>query len=232
MTNVIRCVSANLMNGGADPQAFAQLVMALEADVVAVQEIGPEQAEALRRVLSYGRLEAARDHSGMGIALRRPGSINRLPLHHRDAWIAALQPVHWPAAQVSIEVVNVHMAAPHRPSFWSSGARRRRQLRGLQTYLDASPHSPRLLVGDLNSTPLWPVYRRLTSRLADAASLVARRHGTRCAATWGPRPAGRRLARIDHALISGVDVEDFRVVRIEGSDHSAIVVDIRADEGR
>jgi len=40
----LRIVSANLWNGRAHPEAFAELVAGLEADIVAVQEMSPEQA--------------------------------------------------------------------------------------------------------------------------------------------------------------------------------------------
>jgi endonuclease/exonuclease/phosphatase family metal-dependent hydrolase len=78
-----RLLTANLANGAADPSAFADLVEAAEPDVVAVQELAPEQAEALARVLPFGKLEPARDHHGMGIALRAPGSVRRLSLPYR-----------------------------------------------------------------------------------------------------------------------------------------------------
>ena len=42
-----RLLTANLANGAADPGAFADLVEAAEPDVVLVQELAPEQAEAL-----------------------------------------------------------------------------------------------------------------------------------------------------------------------------------------
>lgn len=228
MASRLRLMSANLLNGGAAAQVFAELVTALGADVVAVQEVTPEQAAALTRALPYGSVEPACDHTGMGIALRRPGTMRRMPLGRSHAAIADLDPVHWPGALSAIEVINVHIAAPHLLPFFETMRRRRDELRRLEEYLDGRPQHARVLLGDLNSTPLWPLYRRLTSRLTDAAADAARRRGVRSLPTWGPWPGGPRLARIDHALVNGVTVEGFQVVRIDGSDHSAIVLDVSA----
>jgi endonuclease/exonuclease/phosphatase family metal-dependent hydrolase len=83
-----------------------------------------------------------------------------------------------------------------------------------------------MLVGDLNATPGWPVYHRLVARLHDAALQVAARSGTRPEPTWGLRSDSTRWLRIDHALVSGVEVDALRVVDVPGSDHSALVIDI------
>jgi endonuclease/exonuclease/phosphatase (EEP) superfamily protein YafD len=83
-----------------------------------------------------------------------------------------------------------------------------------------------VLVGDQNTTPRWPAYRRLASTLTDAALETARREGRRPGRTWGLR-YGPRLLRIDHALVAGVTVDDVQVLPIAGSDHHALVVDVR-----
>ncbi len=219
-------MSANLANSGADPEAFAQLVRVIEPDVVAVQELAPEQAEALRGVLPFGRLEPARDHTGMGIALRWPGTARRLLLPYRPAWVAELPPVAATSGAEAIEIVNVHIAAPHAPAFWRALGRRRGQLQSLEAYLDTTPRRRRAVVGDLNATPLWPLYRRLAARFTDAAVEAAGRNGGHLRATWGPWPGSPRLLRIDHVLVSGLAVRSLQVAPIEGSDHSALVVDL------
>ena len=223
MGDRIRVLTANLWNGGADPAGLAELVEAWAVDVACAQELGPDQAEALARVLPHGLLEPARDHSGMGIALRRPGALRRVELPGRDARVAELDPSHWPGLGESLEVISVHILGPHLLRRWRQ---RRGQLHALECYLDRAPPRPRLLVGDLNATPLWPLYRRLARRLRDAPADVARRRGARPQRTWGPTPRSPRLLRIDHALAEGVHVEDARVVPLPGSDHSALVVDL------
>ncbi len=218
-----RIVSANLWNGSASPAAFADLVVSLNPDIVAVQELTPEQAEALAAVMPYGRLEPARDFTGMGIALREPAELGRIRLPGRDAHIAVLDSLD---SGEAVEVINVHILAPHAPPIWRAARSRRGQLLGLEAYLDATPTRRRVVVGDLNATPAFPVYRRLAARLTDAATQVANRNGGRAQRTWGPGFRAPRLLRIDHAFVNRLAVESFRLVRVPGADHRALVVDL------
>jgi endonuclease/exonuclease/phosphatase (EEP) superfamily protein YafD len=225
---VLRILTANLRNGGADPAAFAELVRATGAEVVAMQELAPEQAEALGRVLGHGRLDPRRDHRGMGIALARPGRVSRIRLRYRDAHAAHLDPANWPGLAAPLEVLNVHMAAATLRRPLAQAARRRAQVRGLLAHLDRSPDRPRVLVGDLNATPLWPAYRRLASRLDDLAALHARRRGARPARTW-PRGLGRlRLLRIDHCLARGCEAARVEALDVRGSDHCGLLIELAA----
>ena len=222
-----RVVSANLWNGGADPAAFADFVASVAPDIVAVQELSPEQAEALASVMPHGRLEPRRDYCGMGIALRQPGVVRRLPMPHRDACVAILDSLD---SGEPVEIVNIHIVAPHFSVPWTTARVRRGQLRRLETHMDATPERRRVVVGDFNATPLWPVYRRLAARLTDAAAEVARRHGRRAPRTWGPTPGAPRLLRIDHAFVSRrLAIEAVHTVPVPGADHNALVVDLRIE---
>jgi len=221
---MLRLISANLRLGRADAGAFAELVAREGASVVAVQELGPRQAEALAALLPHGKLEPTADGMGMGVALRRPGTVERLALPHRDARVARLTPEEWPELGARVEIVNLHLAAPHTRVPWS-WRDRRGQVNALLAYLAALP-VPRALVGDFNATPRWPAYRRLAAGLDDAAVIAAAKRGRAPARTWGPRLLATRLLRIDHVLVDAIDVADFRVVPIAGSDHSALVVDL------
>ena len=222
---MLRVLSANLWHGRADAVALAALVRALDVAVVAVQELGPRQAEVLARLLPHGKLEPTPDGKGLGIALRHPGEVERLALPQRDAHVARLGAESWPGLGRNVEIVNAHLANPvfNVPAAWSW---RRGQVAGLAAYLSSAEPCPRALVGDLNSTPRWPAYRRLAAELDDAAVLAAARSGRAPAPTWGPHPRAPRLLRIDHVLISAFDVLDFQVVRVAGSDHSAVLVDL------
>jgi endonuclease/exonuclease/phosphatase (EEP) superfamily protein YafD len=171
-------------------------------------------------VFRFGRLEAR--PYGLGIALRQPGHVQRFTLAGRDAYVGEATAR---ASGEPVTVVNVHIIAPHMASPWKVATLRRRQVRDLETYLRSAPR-PLLLVGDLNATPLWPVYRRLATVLTDAAVEAARRERRRPSRTWG-LPFGPRLFRIDHALVDGMIVEKVQLVPVPGSNHHALVVDVR-----
>lgn len=222
-----RVLTANLWRGrGAHPTAFARLVEDLEVDVVAVQELGRPQAAALAAVLPFGRLDPGRENGEMGIARRSPGPVSRIPLAYRSAYATELSLTGTDGGSAAVEIISVHIVGPHLQPTWWALATRRSQLRGLEAHLAATPDRPRVIVGDFNSTPLWPLYRRLVRRFRDAACEAAAGNGGRPARTWGPWPGSPRLLRIDHALVSGLAVHAARVVPVPGSDHSALVVDL------
>jgi endonuclease/exonuclease/phosphatase (EEP) superfamily protein YafD len=225
----LRIVSANLWNGRADAESFAGLVGELGADVVLVQELGFRQAEALARVLPHGQLDPADDYTGLGIALRRPAEVWRLPLPCRDARVTEVEIRAASGTAESVEIINVHIQAPHLAFSPITYRQRWGQLRGIVRYLDATPRPRRAVLGDLNATPVWPVYRRLAARLNDAAVEWARRHGREPERTWGPWPSAPRLLRIDHAFVRGLVPRGFRTLRFAGADHSALVVDVAAE---
>jgi endonuclease/exonuclease/phosphatase family metal-dependent hydrolase len=100
-----------------------------------------------------------------------------------------------------------------------------RQARDLDRFLAANPSDSRVIVGDYNATPHWPLYQRYARRFSDGAIQVAQREGRAVERTWGRRPGSPRLLRIDHAMVRGLDVESFKVVEIPGSDHSGLVFD-------
>ena len=116
---------------------------------MATQEMAPEQADALARVLPHGLLEPARDYTGMGIALRAPARVRRLGLPCRDARVAD---VHWagpwraPRARAAESARAGAALAPR----WGHWHHRRGQLRGIVRHLEAAPQRRRVLVGDLN----------------------------------------------------------------------------------
>lgn len=217
----MRLISANLGNGAVAPQSFAERVGAIAPHVVAVQEVSPEQAAALGRVLPQSQAEICVEAADVAVFVRGGAQGCSLPLGYGTARVADVV-----VEGGSVEVINVHVRAPNMLPLWRSAAYRRRQLRALEAYLDGSPPRPRVLVGDLNSTPLWPFYRRLARRLDDAALVAARRAGVRPSPTWGPWPRGPRLFRIDHVFVEALAVEDLRVIRVEGGDHSAVVADL------
>jgi endonuclease/exonuclease/phosphatase family metal-dependent hydrolase len=211
----IRLLTANLWNGRADAGALADVIAEHAPDIVLSQELAPEHARVIERLLPHGIMLPARDCRGMGIALRNPARVARLPLAHRDALCARLEPESWAGLGTAIEVINVHMSAP---TGLARFAKRRSQVHALREHLTRAP-MPRVLAGDLNSPPLMPAYRALRRHLRDAALT----HAPWPSATWSPRPHWPRLLRIDHVLSHELQVTSLEVIRIAGGDHSALL---------
>ncbi|MEM9175066.1 MAG: endonuclease/exonuclease/phosphatase family protein [Myxococcota bacterium] len=226
MTKSIRVFSGNLWWGRAESRALVDLIRRHEIDVFCAQELGWENAEAIADELPHGRLEPTDHFAGMGIALRHPADYAQIPLYFRPARHVVLEPGAWSGLDRPISLINVHFQAPHAMRPFPSSRVRAKQAAGIEAFVEANPSDARLVVGDYNATPLWPLYRRLARRFSDAAIQSAQREGRPIARTWGPSDRAPRLLRIDHALVRGLRVDDFRVVEIPGSDHSGLLFDI------
>ncbi len=137
---------------------------------------------------------------------------------------ARLDPEEWPNLTRELEVINVHMANPIGLPLPRSAAIRRKQLGALLEYT-ATPTS-RLVVGDFNASPIWPLYRRMAARMDDAVARAARERGERPARTWGPTAQSPRLLRIDHVFTEGLRPTYAAALSLPGSDHRAVVVDV------
>jgi endonuclease/exonuclease/phosphatase family metal-dependent hydrolase len=228
----LRIITANLQNGGADDAGLQRLLAERQVDVACLQELSRSQASAVLEVLPFGKLEPGADpgdHDGMGIALRRPAEVRRLPLGRRDARVAELRPSDWPQLHTPLELLNVHIRAPHLWPWWRTLGERRQQLAGLLQYLEATPRERRLWLGDFNASPIWPLYRRLAERLADIAAGHAEVSGQAAGRTWGPTADAPRLLRIDHAFGRGLAAASVEVLPIPGSDHDALLIEIDGD---
>jgi endonuclease/exonuclease/phosphatase (EEP) superfamily protein YafD len=221
----LRLLTANLWATRCETGALTRLVESVQPDVLAVQELGFAQAEAIRPLLPYGRLDPRADCDGLGLALRHPAPVTAIPLRHREGFLARLAPGAWPGLDQPVEIANVHILAPHAQPPWRTFAIRRSQMATLTRWLDAEPHPARVVCGDLNSTPLWPAYRRLAERLTDMSLAHARATGVRPRRTWGPWHGAPRCLRIDHVFASGGRTLDCRTLSVAGSDHSAVLVD-------
>ncbi len=226
--HVIRILTANLCDGRADPSALVALIQHLQVDVVCVQELRPKLAKMLSQAFPHGRLGTHPYHRDLGIACRYNTEVGQFPLPRRAGWVARLSPAHWPQLCVPIEIVNVHMMAPHMRPYARSLSLRRGQLSGLLNFLARNSGIPRAILGDFNASPLWPLYRRLASRFTDAAATVARGHKRRPRPTWPYLPALglKGLIRIDHCFLSHLSALDAQVVPIPGSDHLGLCVDV------
>jgi len=205
-------VTANLYNGRARPESIMALLERLRPDLLAVQELSPNQAAGIEALLPHGLLDPRDDHLGLGIASSTPIEVERLSMTYRDVWVGR---------HPRVEVINVHITSPLRRPIGESLRFRRRQLAELNDHLETRPAGPRLLVGDLNSTPWWPFYRSLRRLMEDGVAAVGP-----AARTWGPFPWAPAFLRIDHVFAQHVEVIRAATHRLAGGDHRAVEVEV------
>lgn len=215
----LRVLSANLLVDRADPEAFRALIAHHRPDVVAVQELGHRNAPAIREVLPHGHLDPRRDAFGLGIATNRPVDVVKLPLVGRDGWVARLDAGDWDLAR-TVRIVDIHLRNPVKFPWWRTQRTRRMQVDQVAEAVGGFD-DPYVIVGDMNTTWMWPEYRALSRLGVDAA-----RTTDTAEATWNHFLIGPRLIRIDHAFASGVEPVTTRTLRVLGSDHRALVVDL------
>jgi endonuclease/exonuclease/phosphatase (EEP) superfamily protein YafD len=213
----LRLLLSNVYARNSSHSALVDLALQDKPDLVFVQEVTRQWADAL------DRLRVEYPH---GVILEGGvASLSRLPL--LKAADAGTGDYNGPGAEIQLnagdrilQIINVHTPAPID--------KRSLQLRNehLDVIADRMNNlpNPKILIGDLNVTMWSPYYRRLIER----TGLINAREGFGVLPTW---PTYYRssflMIPIDHCLVS----EDIRVINIRtgahiGSDHLPLIVDI------
>lgn len=225
MSGTLKLLTCNLWNGRARPEALAEVIARLDPDVIVCQELSARQADVVGRALPHGQLDPRDDTCGMGVAARWPVDVQRVALPRRPARVARLEPRHWPHLAHAVEIVNVHFSAPTE---LGRLAERRAQVAELERHF-AQQRVRRVVAGDYNSFPGMDAYDRMRAMLRDVVEEHARDRGASPALTWGPTTSAPRLARIDHLMTVGLSAHAVQAVRVQGSDHSALFVELTLD---
>ncbi|MDJ0954616.1 MAG: endonuclease/exonuclease/phosphatase family protein [Acidimicrobiia bacterium] len=214
----LRILTANLYSGRADPAAFASALAATEPDIVAIQELAPNAAAVLADWGESRLLDPNEETTGMALAVRARAHLTRLEFPYRDPVLARFDGGQWGFGE--IEVVNTHLVNPIARPFRVSKRLRRAELAALEGVMK-NPVATRLVVGDLNSSPAWPLYRRLTDIAIDGAVAAGKPKRT-----WGYFPNSPPMLRIDHVFVQGARCISTDILKIAGADHRALVVDV------
>jgi endonuclease/exonuclease/phosphatase family metal-dependent hydrolase len=223
-TRRLRVATVSMRLGQADPRAVVALVAAHRVDVLALQEVTPESAMALRAAgigdpLPHGHVIGARDGSPSAAG----GALwSRWPLLERFAVPGRFEQ---PAARIAVpgapdvEVTAVHTMPP------STSPRSVRQWTADLADLPApDPGVLRVLAGDFNATLDHAALRRVVATGYLNAALVV---GQGLRATWSPLRSPQPRLTLDHVLVDPrVAVASMTLVPIPRSDHRALVAEL------
>jgi endonuclease/exonuclease/phosphatase family metal-dependent hydrolase len=223
-TRRLRLATVSLRLGLADPRAVVDLVADHRVDVLALQEVTPESAIALRTaglsdLLPHSHVIAARDGSppaAGGALWSRLPMLERVAVAGRFEQPTALLGV--PGAP-DVEVTAVHTNPPSTsPESVSRWAADLSQLPAPGTGV------LRVLAGDFNATLDHGALRRvLALGYRDAAWAV----GQALRATWTPLGWPQPRLSLDHVLVDPqVGVACVDLVRVAGGDHRAVVAEL------
>lgn len=224
---VVTVMQANILfDGGADPDVVVARIRDLDVDLLTVNELTPDAADALTQaglddVMPYRYLVPGQLASGTGIWSRFPlsGSVEHDGFVFRQLSAIADVP--------GVGSVAVHAFHPVPPVFgtqvWAD------ELSRLEGILDRSPADiPAVVGGDFNATYSHAQFRALLSgRFQDAAD----QSGAGRVRTY---PADRQsppLVAIDHILVADGTAVAFESVELPGADHLAVVARIRVTPG-
>ena len=216
-------LTINLFNDRVNATALDQVLEETRPDVVAAQELGPVAAGVLERHLSHGYLRPQSDYDGMGLATNFAVDAEEIDTPAPRAIAASIAGDKGVGrAFAGLKLMSVRLPPPLTRAW----VRTRSRYTEILVEQSASHHGPLCMLGDLNATPWWPVYRILTQGLQDGA-----RHGRRMVfpggATW---PAVFPILRIDHILTRGLTASRVVPIRVAGTDHKGLLADVTAPE--
>ena len=210
----LRVVTANALKLNRVPSAWAAAALALEPEVLCVQELTPAIEGALGEagVPSGGCAEAREDSAGSGVWTSLPVVEDGSELSEAGYVLAAVQ------LSIGVTVASIHTVAP---STTARGRRWRASFEAIEAFVARTP-GPLVVAGDWNATLAHgPLRRFLTGgRLRDAHVDA----GRRLARTF---PARFPLALLDRVLVSEeIAVGAVTEHRLPGSDHLAVAADL------
>ncbi len=235
--NSLRIMTLNVGPAGTPDPGLADAIRALDADVVALQELDGAEARFLEDELSadypYRILLPVEQ-----VGFTGKGLLSRYPiLAHQVLTISDPTRPHLQAdievAGTRIRVLNVHPhPPPHLPSYRGDGTFREHPVTNADLAVlarMATEAAPAILLGDLNSTPHSTAVRAIRQAGLQDAFLAA---GWGLGATWPAEVRGRSwptpVIRIDYVWhTSNFDVARAWAAPAVGTDHRPVVVDLR-----
>jgi endonuclease/exonuclease/phosphatase (EEP) superfamily protein YafD len=220
----VRLLLANVHTSNRDHAAVARLIEELSPDIVALIEPDDTWFAALRPALAaYPARQEVADAGNFGIALYARGEM-KITVEHLGSSLPTLVAQVTLAAPSQAAPLSIVLTHPIPPVSREAAASQARQLDAIAARLAALPE-PRILAGDLNTTP----WSRPFARLLRASGLRDSRAGFGVQASFPSNNGVLALLRIpiDHVLLSpSIGVLERRLERDIGSDHLPVLVEL------
>lgn len=235
-----KVMTYNLQGNAGDVNDSIEAIRTEDADVLLLQEITPQVANALREHLSesypWQNLDPRPYASGMAILSKLP--METLQFEWVDRWNGWPQVVQVELGGQKVTLINVHLHAsrPTLPSLVEKAAanRERNAASLMDVIAQVSQDGPVILAGDFNVTHLSTVYKTITTQLDDAWMLAGFGFGHTFPADADPPgllawkrgvPLPQKIVRIDYIFHTGdlLPQDAYRGVNLGGSDHRAVV---------
>ncbi len=220
----VTIMSHNIYWRSYDPATIAAQILAVGADVVALQESDDTFMAALLPLVEgqYPYLARSEAQETLGMAtLSRWPMTDVVDTWRDDQQINPFLITTVETPEGSVRVANVHLTVP------ASHPQQERQEREFQAMLGPTFGDVDVFIGDFNASAAHVRYRRLVQGgFVDAH----REAGCGWGVTWSRR--GVSLMSLDHMLTaSTVRPESFQVLDYAGSDHRAILGSVSLRSG-
>lgn len=218
----LRVVHQNVNYANGDLAATARVLRAADADILVVAEVPDDPVlmngtvdPAFAREVNPGYPYRFPDNPGVAVWSRYP--VEGLPRPVPGVVRSRHAIIRTPQGPVSLYAVHLSSFRPDQPSVIAG---RNAEVEALARAIQGDP-SPRIIVaGDLNTATTDRELSRLTALLSSVSDSA----GTGLQFTW---PATLPIVRLDHVLTRGFTALDSRVLPMSGSDHRAILADLR-----
>jgi len=216
-TPIVRVMLLNVNNRGGDPERVGDMVVAVDPDILVLQEISARwlsALEGLKHTYPYTLTRPREDNFGIGLFSKLPiaeGEIVYIGSIEVPSILATLR-----AEDTDLRIIATH---PMPPIGGKLSRSRNEQLDLLPAYTQSN--LPILLLGDLNVTPWNYHFRRLLARSGLRDSV----QGYGVQPTWPNFSSFLRIP-LDHCLHSeDIVIVDRKIGEDVASDHFPLIVD-------
>nr|WP_090340755.1 endonuclease/exonuclease/phosphatase family protein [Mycolicibacterium malmesburyense]CRL70254.1 metal-dependent hydrolase [Mycolicibacterium malmesburyense] len=224
-STALRVLTANLGMGGADARAVVHLASAA-ADVLVVQELTPQVAEAmsaagLDTVFGHKVIDPRPMAAGIGVWSRHPivgaGKVEgyQMPM--------LLTQIRVPGVRFDVSVLAIHLAAPLVQPLSRLQGDIGRLPETLRELARTAGSGAVVVAGDFNATyDMRPFRLLLDAGYRDAAEQA----GAGLTRSYPGKPWRPSVVGIDHVLLRNCAATEVYTVALRGSDHRGLVASV------